>query len=157
MKKSEQKKLYKAIENYRWSIKPIIDKLEKKERKTKEEKGQLKWLKNQFDNLHSVSEQYKSSVLHKNAISYSELSRMFTEINDKKLPHKVGYIVYNKQNFDKKYQGLDERTYGFSSDNKVFQSWKGGYSLFGSNLTNTDECVRPERIGWEIEYCYIED
>ena len=56
------------------------------------------------------------------------------------------------------------RTYIISSDNKAFQSDKGGYSIFGKCLDGTDPYLRLDRLmaeeyggkdGWVVEDCGI--
>ena len=65
---------------------------------------------------------------------------------------------------NKKEYSWNSRTYLISSDNKAFQSNKGGYSIFGSCLDGTDQCVRLEQYlqeeyggesGWGVEDCGI--
>lgn len=65
---------------------------------------------------------------------------------------------------NKKEYPWESRTYLVSSDNKVFQPNKGGYSIYGSCLDGTDQCVRLEQYireeyggedGWVVADCGI--
>jgi len=92
-------------------------------------------------------------------MSYSELSNLFTLVNDKHLPHIVGYIVFSQDSFDKEYNEVS-RTYVVSSNNKAYQSGMGGYSIYSSCLDGTDPCLRLEGYirgddAWKIEKCYV--
>ena len=47
-----------------------------------------------------------------------------------------------------------------SSNNKAFISGAGGYSIYGSCLDGTDQCVRLEEYmrgenAWKIDRCYM--
>lgn len=96
-------------------------------------------------------------------ITYSELERVFIDHNHKcneegrdfRKDYLVGRIVYKSENWPEKNYSLEARTYEFSSDNKCFCPWMGGYSLFAGSLDGSDPCVRIERVGWAIDYCYI--
>lgn len=89
-------------------------------------------------------------------ITFDELRDILTEDSSKE-----GVIVF-KQNVDwKEEYSLEERSYKVSGDNKFFKSYLLGNSLFGTNLTGTDKCVRldwymkQEENPWLIDYCYI--
>ena len=92
-------------------------------------------------------------------MSYAKLSKLFCEINDKKLPHIDGYIVFTADSFNREYSE-ESRTYVVNSDNKAYQSGMGGYSIYAYCLDGTDPCLRLEGYmrgenAWKIEKCYI--
>ncbi len=69
------------------------------------------------------------------------------------------YIVFSPDSFNKPYSE-QSRTYVVSSNNKAFISEAGGYSIYGSCLDGTDQCVRLEGYmrgenAWKIDRCYI--
>lgn len=95
--------------------------------------------------------------------SYEEIKEMFTALNGNGTADKPMYAVavISKSSFIKPYT-LKERSYMFSSDNKVFKSWCGGYSIFANCLDGKDLGVRLEQYvedegGWTVEYCYLVD
>lgn len=97
-------------------------------------------------------------------VTYYELKKKFREAEEQGI-HIVGYITFSNDSFYDDYS-LDSRTYIVSSDNKAFQSEKGGYSIFASNVEGTDFCVRLDaymrdehggKDGWIIERCYIKE
>lgn len=69
-------------------------------------------------------------------------------------------IVFKSESFSKKYS-LKERSYVVSRDNKWFNPYMLGRSLFGSCLDGKDTGVRldwymyDEERPWIIDYCYI--
>lgn len=92
-------------------------------------------------------------------MSYAELSSLFRSVNDKRLPAITGYIVFTADSFDKPYSE-ESRTYRVSSENKAYQSGMGGYSIYGSCLDGTDQCLRLDGYmrgenAWKIEKCYM--
>ena len=120
---------------------------------SKEEQKTYKALRKQIECLNEIQDKYKSAIIPKNAMTYSEFSQIMSEHGYDRKPI-YGVIVYKANNWTKNYS-LASRSYAVSSNNKVFQSGAGGYSLFGSALDGSDDCVRLERIIWTIEYCYI--
>ena len=95
----------------------------------------------------------------KKEMCYVELSSLFTSVNDKGLPHITGYVVFTAGSFDKPYNE-ESRTYRISSNNKAYQSGKGGYSIYASCLDGTDPSLRLEGYmrgenAWQIEKCYM--
>ena len=97
-------------------------------------------------------------------LNMEELKQLFIEYNDKidknkESGHELSvsaYIVYKSGNWEKPYS-ISSRTYKISSNAKMFHTWMGGYSLFGSALDGNDNGVRLENIGWNIDYCYLDD
>lgn len=92
-------------------------------------------------------------------LSYREMSDIFHHVNDKHKEPVCGYIVFSQDSFDKPYSE-QSRTYVVSSNNKAFISGAGGYSIYGSCLDGTDQCVRLERYmrgenAWKIDRCYM--
>lgn len=97
-------------------------------------------------------------------LSYQEMRSLFYKSEDAG-KHINGYVVFSQDSFNQPYS-LESRTYVISSDNKAFQSNKGGYSIYGSSLDGTDKIVRLERYmynehggkdGWKIEKCYVKE
>ena len=79
-------------------------------------------------------------------LSYREMSDVF-------------HHVFSPDSFDKPYSE-QSRTYVVSSNNKAFISGAGGYSIYGSCLDGTDQCVRLEGYmrgenAWKIDRCYM--
>ena len=92
-------------------------------------------------------------------MSYSELSTLFSSVNDKGLSPINGYIVFTADSFTKDYSETS-RTYSVSSNNKAYQFGMGGYSIYGSCLDGTDPCIRLDGYmrgenSWKIEKCYM--
>lgn len=92
-------------------------------------------------------------------LSYREMSDVFHHVNDKHKEPVCGYIVFSPDSFDKAYSE-QSRTYVVSSNNKAFISGSGGYSIYGSCLDGTDQCVRLEGYmrgenAWKIDRCYM--
>ena len=101
-------------------------------------------------------------VPHKVNMTYSTMRKYFRAA-ERTLQHLTGYIVISPASFEQEYS-LESRTYVVSSDNKAFQTNKGGYSIFASSLDGSDPCVRLEQYlaaeyggkdGWQIERCYM--
>ena len=104
--------------------------------------------------------------LYKNELTYKRLKEIFMrhEEQQKDKPyseqtHLTAHITFTEDSFTQKYSA-DSRTYVVSSNNKAFQSNKGGYSIFASCLDGTDSGVRLEQYipdecgetkGWKIE------
>ena len=91
------------------------------------------------------------------------LKETFREMNDKTPRENLtAHIVFTKDSFDRPYL-LISRSYVFSSDNKAFCSWMGGYSIFAYGLDGTDQGVRLDwhmseegvENGWQVQDCYI--
>lgn len=106
---------------------------------------------------------YESSEINKE-MSYQEMRSLFYE-SENAGKHINGYVVFSQDSFSKPYS-LEARTYIINSDNKAFQSGKGGYSIYGSSLDGTDKYVRLEgymynehggKDGWKIEKCYVKE
>lgn len=102
-------------------------------------------------------------MYRKTVLSYAALVELFRS-HEKNLPehHLIAYICFSSDSFTRVYSER-ERTYVVSSNNKAFQPGKGGYSIFATDLCDT-ECIRLERHmavehggedGWQIEECYI--
>lgn len=99
-------------------------------------------------------------------MKYTELKKLFSA-HESHYPqsHLIGYITFSSFGpANKEEYPWESRTYLVSSDNKAFQPNKGGYSIFGSCLDGTDQCVRLEQYiqeeyggkdGWVVEDCYI--
>lgn len=92
-------------------------------------------------------------------LSYREMSDVFHHVNDKHKEPVCGYIVFSSDSFDKPYSE-QSRTYVVSSNNKAFISGAGGYSIYGSCLDGTDQCIRLEGYmrgenAWKIDRCYM--
>lgn len=98
-------------------------------------------------------------------MTYAELKEKFRafEREHHQREHLTGYIVFTEGSFDKHYP-KKSRTYIVSSDNKAFQPNKAGYSIYGSCLDGTDQCVRLEKYmaeeqggkdGWVVDHCYM--
>ena len=93
-------------------------------------------------------------------LTFHELSDLFTKANDKGHKPIVGYIVFTEDSFEKQYP-FESRTYAVSSNNKAFIPGMGGYSIYGSSLDGSDQCVRLEMYmrgenHWEVDYCYVD-
>lgn len=67
-----------------------------------------------------------------------------------------GVIVYKESNWETKYS-LESRSYVVNSGNKAFIPSMGGNSILGSNLDGTDQYIRLDNIGWEVDYCYLKE
>lgn len=96
----------------------------------------------------------------KKYMTYKEMCDLFIKNNDNGNPPITGYIVFASESFNKPYDEKS-RTYRLSSDNKAFQTDKGGYSIFASCLDGTDQCLRLDGYicgenTWKIEKCYLE-
>ena len=92
-------------------------------------------------------------------LSYQRLSEIFNYVNDTHKSPVSGYIVFSRDSFDMPYSE-QSRTYVVSSNNKAFISGAGGYSIYGSCLDGTDQCVRLEGYmrgenAWKIDRCYM--
>ena len=96
-------------------------------------------------------------------MEYRKLKETFRELNDKTPAAKLtAHIVFTEDSFDKPYP-LISRSYVFTSDNKAFCSWMGGYSIFAYGLDGTDQGIRLDwymseegvKDGWEVQDCYI--
>ena len=97
--------------------------------------------------------------MKKHVMTYQEMKSLFIRAN--KLHITVtGYIVFTTDSFCREYSE-ESRTYIVSSDNKAYQPEMGGYSIYGSCLDGTDQCLRLEGYmrgenAWKVEYCYID-
>lgn len=99
-------------------------------------------------------------------MKYKELKKLFFD-HESSHPdfHLTAYITFSSFGpSEKRDFPWEGRTYSISSDNKVFQGDKGGYSIFGSSLDGTDCCVRLEHYmaeehggkdGWVVEDCCV--
>lgn len=67
-------------------------------------------------------------------MTFAEMRSRFCEAENEGKEHLSGYIVFSQDSFDEPYDERS-RTYGVSSNNKAFQAGMGGYSIFGSALT----------------------
>ena len=99
-------------------------------------------------------------------MDYKQLKELFCQHErDYPITHLTGYITFASfGSNNKKEYPWSSRTYIISSDNKAFQSNKGGYSIFGSCLDGADPYVRLEgymaeeyggKDGWVVEDCCI--
>ena len=100
-----------------------------------------------------------------NKITYSELAGLFRkhEAENSNKDALMGAIVFTEDSFNKAYP-LESRTYIVSSRNKAYMPDMLGYSIFGSCLDGTDQCVRLDgymkaehggKKGWKVDYCYL--
>lgn len=96
-------------------------------------------------------------------MNYGKLKQIFQELkHHSPMEDLTAHVTFTEDSFDKPYSLLS-RTYSFSSDNKAFLSYMGGYSIFGDCLDGTDQGVRLDwyiaeegRGGsWNIQNCYI--
>ena len=97
-------------------------------------------------------------------ISYNELKKIFYQHeSNRPKEHLTAHVVFTKDSFTEDYSE-ESRTYVISSDNKAFQPNMGGYSIFGSCLDGTDQCLRVSNYmkaehggenGWVVDYCYL--
>ena len=97
-------------------------------------------------------------------MNYSELKQIFRELKaTAPRDDLTAHIIFTEDSFGKPYPLLS-RTYRISSDNKVFWSNMGGYSIFACCLDKTsDQGVRLDWYmaeegnpgGWKVEECYI--
>ena len=64
-------------------------------------------------------------------------------------------LVFTEDSFDNPYS-LESRSYAFSTENKWFQPYAIGTSLFGYCLDKQDMGVRLDWYlhEWKIDYCY---
>ena len=64
-------------------------------------------------------------------------------------------IVFTEDSFENNYP-LESRSYAFSTDNKWFNPWMIGRSLYATTLDKTDRNVRLDWYfdTWKIDYCY---
>lgn len=98
----------------------------------------------------------------KGGITFGELDEAFTHLPDGS-PMKTAIIVFRPTST---LEGLDEehRSFRITSDNKAFNPHAGGYSLFGTLLSNPTEVVRldlamrdeDKESRWVVDYCKIE-
>ena len=97
-------------------------------------------------------------------MNYSELKQIFRELKaTAPRDDLTAHIIFTEDSFGKPYPLLS-RTYRISSDNKVFWSNMGCYSIFACCLDKTsdqgvrlDWCMAEEgnHGGWKVEDCYI--
>jgi len=96
-------------------------------------------------------------------ITWHELREHFYDVNNKNLKPEQAILVFKDDSYATLGLPEEERSYVISSDNKAFQSGKGGYSLFGSPLNHPDKICRldePMRYHdpeyrWTVEYCKL--
>lgn len=71
-----------------------------------------------------------------------------------------GFIVFTEDSFDVEYTEC-QRTYWFTNDNKAFKDNMSGYSIFGSCIDGTDNCMRLDKYikeehgEWTVEKCWV--
>jgi hypothetical protein len=87
-----------------------------------------------------------------------EITKMsFSELEQSKNWERA-VLVFTKDSFNKEYSE-EARSYEVYSDNKYFNPFANGNSLYGSCLDGTDNDVRLEHYmhseGWKVDYCYI--
>lgn len=86
-------------------------------------------------------------------ITWEELSKQFTESNKrenhqgnwKQLFALVDFDYTKWETLKPEYRNDSQRFWVFSNQNKVFQSWAGGYSLF-ARCVHDNETDRMERL-----------
>lgn len=119
-----------------------------------------KWYKGEYildaDNFIGVDFESAEPMID---LSYRDMSDVFRHVNDKHMDSVCGYIVFSQDSFDKSYSE-QSRTYTVSSNNKAYISGMGGYSIYGSCLDGTDQCIRLDGYmqgenAWQIERCYM--
>lgn len=109
-----------------------------------------------YSNFVDVDFEAKDPMIN---LTYKEMSDVFRHINESGKKHVCGYIVFSQSSFEKDYSE-QSRTYVVSSNNKAYIPGAGGYSIFGSCLDGTDQCIRLEGYmrgdnHWEIDRCYM--
>ena len=99
-------------------------------------------------------------------MNYKQLTHLFYQ-HESGAPerHLTAYITFSSFGPENtKEYPWETRTYIVSSNNKAFQPNKGGYSIFGSCLDGTDNCVRLDCLmkeehggknGWVVEECCV--
>ena len=99
-------------------------------------------------------------------MNYQELTKLFYQ-HESSAPERylTAYITFSSFGPENTTEyPWEARTYVVSSNNKAFQPNKGGYSIFGSCLDGTDDCVRLDHLmkeehggknGWVVEECCI--
>ncbi len=101
-----------------------------------------------------------------NKVTFQEVKKAFLNYNEKKgvhygMPSEVptisAIIVYKQSNFTKVYSET-ERSYRITNvcGKAFFYLPSGSQSIRGDSLDGKDLCVRLDRYGWEIDYCYFE-
>ena len=63
-------------------------------------------------------------------------------------------IVYKQENFKKPYTQT-ERSYVICNGQWGLDSTKMGRCIIGNCLDGTENNIRLDYYGWEVEYCYI--
>lgn len=115
------------------------------------------------DKIVSAEQKQAEASLAAVEMSYSDLCKLFRNVERSGNGHVSAYIVFTEDSFTPPYSE-ESRTYGLSSDNKAFQPGMGGYSIYGSCLDGTDPCLRMDaymaaekggKNGWKIERCYM--
>lgn len=96
-------------------------------------------------------------------ITFKELEDRFCKLNREGASSETAVIVFKPESFPDREYTEKERTYRVSSDNKMFKSGMGGYSLFGVCLANSDDYKRLdyrmrgyEGTRWVVDYCRLE-
>ncbi|MCI9265054.1 MAG: hypothetical protein HFF06_10880 [Oscillospiraceae bacterium] len=96
------------------------------------------------------------------SMTYQKMREYF-QAAERHNQHFTGYIVFSQDSFEREFSEKS-RTYVVSSNNKAYQSGKGGYSIFAGCLDGTDPCLRLDlfmqaekggKDGWKIERCYM--
>ncbi len=99
-------------------------------------------------------------------MDYKQLYKLFSQ-QEREHPetHLTACVTFSSFGpANRKEYSWDGRTYEISSNNKAFQPNKGGYSIFGSCLDGSDQCVRLDRYmreekggenGWVVEDCFL--
>lgn len=104
------------------------------------------------------------------AVTYSELNERFTAINVKsrkdkqKAKHESAIVYFRPTSYTKDWP-KERLAYRISSDNKAFQPWMGGYSLYGSSLSSPSKLERldpamrepDEEYRWVVDHCVLEN
>jgi hypothetical protein len=94
-------------------------------------------------------------------MNYNQIKETFRAHNltDKVREVLTARVVFTEDSFTRVLTE-EQRTYEFTSHNKVFLPNMIGYSIFGSSIDGVDTCVRLERYmadeqggaeGWKVE------
>jgi len=99
-------------------------------------------------------------------MTYQELKKLFQEHEsgtpDTHLTAGITFSSFGPDNHET--YSWESRTYIISSNNKAFQPNMGGYSIFGSCLDGTDQCLRldwrmreesGDSGGWIVKDCFL--
>ena len=88
-------------------------------------------------------------------LTYSEMHTLMSDAVQRG-EEMTAVIVYSSDNWEEDYS-LESRSYVVHNSCKAFNPHCCGYSLFGSALDGSDNCVRLDWQCWKVEYCYIKN